>query len=91
MRQNNTFYLQKVLARLLLQEIPYQHVPVHEEESRKDRPDVHPLAGQKIYELRQAGEVVIQSLPGHESEQDEFDCNRAVVFDDGQWILNNVG
>lgn len=46
---------------------------------------------QKIYELRQAGEVVIQSLPGHESEQDEFDCNRAVVFDDGQWILNNVG
>ena len=46
---------------------------------------------QKIYELRQAGETVIQSLPGHESEQDEFDCNRAVVFEDGQWILNNVG
>ncbi|MCX7219330.1 MAG: hypothetical protein NTY70_10465 [Burkholderiales bacterium] len=46
---------------------------------------------QKIYELRQAGEIVIQSLPGHESEQDEFDCNRAVVFEDGQWILNNVG
>ncbi|MFZ6747588.1 ATP phosphoribosyltransferase regulatory subunit [Undibacterium sp. Ren11W] len=46
---------------------------------------------EKIYELRQAGEVVIQNLPGHESEQDEFDCNRAVVFDDGQWILNNVG
>ncbi|AZP10647.1 ATP phosphoribosyltransferase regulatory subunit [Undibacterium parvum] len=46
---------------------------------------------QKICELRQAGEVVIQSLPGHESEQDEFDCNRAVVFEDGQWVLNNVG
>lgn len=46
---------------------------------------------QKIGELRKAGEVVIQSLPGHESEQDEFDCNRAVVFDDGKWILKNVG
>ncbi len=45
----------------------------------------------KINELRGAGEIVIQSLPGHESEQDEFDCNRAVVFVDGQWILKNVG
>lgn len=45
----------------------------------------------KINELRDAGEVVIQSLPGHESEQDEFDCNRAVVFDGSQWILKNVG
>ncbi|HTD04995.1 ATP phosphoribosyltransferase regulatory subunit [Undibacterium sp.] len=46
---------------------------------------------QKIVELRKAGEIVIQSLPGHDSEQDEFDCNRAVVFDDGKWILKNVG
>uniref|UniRef100_UPI00374DBB0A ATP phosphoribosyltransferase regulatory subunit n=1 Tax=Undibacterium sp. TaxID=1914977 RepID=UPI00374DBB0A len=38
---------------------------------------------QKIAELRKAGEIVIQSLPGHDSEQDEFDCNRAVVFDGG--------
>ncbi|MDO9192277.1 MAG: ATP phosphoribosyltransferase regulatory subunit [Undibacterium sp.] len=45
----------------------------------------------KIKDLRGAGEVVIQSLPGHESEQDEFDCNRAVVFDGSQWILKNVG
>lgn len=45
----------------------------------------------KIVELRKAGEVVIQSLPGHDSEQDEFDCNRAVVFDGGNWILKNVG
>ena len=45
----------------------------------------------KINELRGTGEIVIQSLPGHESEQDEFDCNRAVVFVDGQWILKNVG
>ncbi|GGC91976.1 ATP phosphoribosyltransferase regulatory subunit [Undibacterium terreum] len=46
---------------------------------------------QKIVELRQAGEIVIQSLPGHDNEQDEFDCNRAVVFDGGNWILKNVG
>ncbi|MFZ6644245.1 ATP phosphoribosyltransferase regulatory subunit [Undibacterium sp. TJN25] len=46
---------------------------------------------QKIAELRKAGEIVIQSLPGHDSEQDEFDCNRAVVFDGGNWILKNVG
>ncbi|WP_423682066.1 MULTISPECIES: ATP phosphoribosyltransferase regulatory subunit [unclassified Undibacterium] len=45
----------------------------------------------KIAALRSDGEVVIQSLPGHENEQDEFDCNRVVVFDGKQWILQNVG
>ncbi|MDE2429512.1 MAG: ATP phosphoribosyltransferase regulatory subunit [Burkholderiales bacterium] len=44
-----------------------------------------------ISELRKQGEIVIQNLPGHENEQDEFDCKRAVVFDDGKWILQNVG
>lgn len=42
-----------------------------------------------INDLRAQGEVVIQSLPGHENEQDEFDCNRAIVFEAGQWILKN--
>lgn len=46
---------------------------------------------QKIEELRRAGEVVIQTLPGHENEQDEFDCNRAVVFENGNWILKTLG
>ncbi|MFZ6813144.1 ATP phosphoribosyltransferase regulatory subunit [Undibacterium sp. Rencai35W] len=50
-----------------------------------------PALRQKINELRQSGEVVIQSLPGHESEQDEFDCNRAVAFDGSQWIIKSVG
>jgi len=45
----------------------------------------------KINELRSQGEVVIQNFPGHENEQDEFDCNRVVVFDGDQWILQNVG
>lgn len=44
----------------------------------------------KINELRKAGEVVIQSLPGHENDQDEFDCDRAIVFENGSWILKNL-
>jgi ATP phosphoribosyltransferase regulatory subunit len=46
---------------------------------------------EKIAALRSEGEVVIQNLPGHENEQDEFDCNRVVVFDGDQWILQNGG
>lgn len=47
----------------------------------------------KIAELRKAGEVVIQSLPGHSNEQDEFECDRALVLDDSgsNWILKNLG
>ncbi len=45
---------------------------------------------EKIVELRKAGEVVIQSLPGHENDQDEFDCDRAVVLENGNWILQNL-
>jgi ATP phosphoribosyltransferase regulatory subunit len=44
---------------------------------------------QKITELRAQGEIVIQSLPGHKNELDEFDCNRAVVFENGNWILKS--
>ncbi|HEY8606390.1 MAG TPA: ATP phosphoribosyltransferase regulatory subunit [Noviherbaspirillum sp.] len=43
----------------------------------------------KIAELRKSGEVVIQTLPGHETDQDEFDCDRAVVWENGNWILKN--
>ncbi len=47
----------------------------------------------KIAELRKAGEVVIQSMPGHSNEQDEFECDRALVLDDNgsSWILKNLG
>lgn len=45
----------------------------------------------KIAELRHGGEVVIQSLPGHEKDHDEFDCDRTVVFENGSWILKNLG
>lgn len=50
-----------------------------------------PALREKIAALRGEGEIVIQSLPGHENEQDEFDCNRALIFDAGKWILQNVG
>jgi len=44
----------------------------------------------KIMELRKAGEIVIQALPGHENDQDEFDCDRAVVFENGNWVLKKI-
>jgi len=44
-----------------------------------------------IAQLRRAGEIVIQSLPGHDNDQDEFDCDRAVELINGQWIIKNLG
>ncbi len=44
---------------------------------------------EKIAELRAQGEIVIQNLPGHKNELDEFDCNRAVVFENGSWIIKS--
>ena len=46
---------------------------------------------EKIVALRQAGEIVIQSLPGSENDQDEFECDRVLVLEDGSWILKNLG
>lgn len=50
-----------------------------------------PELREKIAELRRAGDVVIQSMPGHDNVQDEFECDRALVLDEGNWILKNVG
>ena len=44
-----------------------------------------------IAQLRKTGEVVIQSLPGHDNEQDEFECDRVLVLEDSNWILKNLG
>ena len=46
---------------------------------------------EKIAELRKCGEVVIQSMPGHDNEQDEFECDRVLVLDGGNWILKTLG
>src|SRR5476651_647665 len=52
-----------------------------------------PELKEKIAALRKAGEVVIQSMPGHSNEQDEFECDRALVLadNDSNWILKNLG
>jgi len=40
-----------------------------------------------IAQLRSAGETVVCVLPGHESEIDEFHCDRALVAQGGDWVL----
>ncbi|MFC5513331.1 ATP phosphoribosyltransferase regulatory subunit [Massilia jejuensis] len=50
-----------------------------------------PELREKIAELRKAGEVVIQSMPGHDNVQDEFECDRVLVLEDANWILKNLG
>ena len=42
---------------------------------------------QAITQLRQQGQTVVCMLPGHDSEVDEFHCDRELVLLKGQWIL----
>ncbi|WP_210411927.1 ATP phosphoribosyltransferase regulatory subunit [Noviherbaspirillum sp. UKPF54] len=65
-------------------------IPVAERKSAIRAPwSTEPALREKIADLRRIGEVVIQALPGHENEQDEFDCDRAIVFENGNWVLKN--
>lgn len=65
-------------------------IPVAERKSAIRAPwSTEPALREKIADLRRMGEVVIQALPGHENDQDEFDCDRAIVFDNGNWVLKN--
>jgi ATP phosphoribosyltransferase regulatory subunit len=41
--------------------------------------------------LRAAGEIVIQVLPGHEQEQQEFACDRELVLEHGRWGVLRFG
>jgi ATP phosphoribosyltransferase regulatory subunit len=50
-----------------------------------------PSLREKISELRKAGEVVIQNMPGHENDQEEFDCDRAIVQDGTSWVVKPLG
>jgi ATP phosphoribosyltransferase regulatory subunit len=43
-----------------------------------------------INSLRNANEIVIQNLPGHENDQDEFDCDRTLVLENTKWVLKNL-
>ncbi len=40
-----------------------------------------------VRQLREQGEVVVQILPGHEHDQDEFVCDRELVCLDGTWTV----
>ena len=43
-----------------------------------------------IAQLRGAGETVVCVLPGHESEVDEFHCDRELVQIAGRWVVQAV-
>ncbi len=43
-----------------------------------------------IAALRAQGETVVCALPGHDSEVDEFHCDRELVQADGQWVVQTV-
>ena len=43
-----------------------------------------------ISRLRQGGETVVCVLPGHESEVDEFVCDRELVEVTGQWVIQAI-
>ncbi len=43
-----------------------------------------------IADLRRQGETVVCVLPGHESEVDEFHCDRELVQTAGQWVVTAI-
>jgi ATP phosphoribosyltransferase regulatory subunit len=43
-----------------------------------------------IAELRRQGETVVCVLPGHESEVDEFHCDRELISIAGQWVVKAI-
>jgi ATP phosphoribosyltransferase regulatory subunit len=45
---------------------------------------------QAIQSLRATGETVVCVLPGHESEIDEFQCDRELVLIDGKWSVQFI-
>jgi ATP phosphoribosyltransferase regulatory subunit len=49
-----------------------------------------PALRSAIAALRQGGETVVCVLPGHESEVDEFHCDRELLEVAGQWVVRVV-
>ena len=43
-----------------------------------------------IASLRAQGETVVCVLPGHESEVDEFHCDRELICASGQWVVKAI-
>ena len=40
-----------------------------------------------IQALREAGNIVIVDLPGHEDNRDELGCQEELVLRDGKWVV----
>jgi len=40
--------------------------------------------------LRAAGETVVCVLPGHEHEVQEFECDREIAAERGQWVVRTL-
>ncbi|MDN8614118.1 ATP phosphoribosyltransferase regulatory subunit [Variovorax ginsengisoli] len=51
--------------------------------------DAEPL-NRAIAALRGEGETVVCVMPGHDSEIDEFHCDRELVLQDGQWRVQAI-
>ena len=45
---------------------------------------------QAIRQLRQAGEIVVQVLPGQPHALDEFQVDRELVLHEGQWVIRAI-
>jgi len=43
-----------------------------------------------VRRLREQGETVVRVLPGHEAQEQEFDCDRELVMLNGQWIVRSL-
>ena len=43
-----------------------------------------------IAELRRCGETVVCVLPGHESEVNEFHCDRELLKEAGSWTVRSI-
>jgi ATP phosphoribosyltransferase regulatory subunit len=43
-----------------------------------------------VAQLRGQGETVVCALPGHESEVDEFNCDRELVHVAGKWVVRDL-
>jgi ATP phosphoribosyltransferase regulatory subunit len=43
-----------------------------------------------VRRLRLSGEIVVQILPGHEHDQDEFICDRELALHDGAWTVRTL-
>ncbi|KAF1046537.1 ATP phosphoribosyltransferase regulatory subunit [Xylophilus sp.] len=49
-----------------------------------------PALRQAIAALRARGETVVCALPGHGSEIDEFHCDRELIEQGGQWVVQSI-